>query len=185
MYADVVTIVVRATESAYDTDPDDVLAVRLYPVEDDVDASRLTDETRAWLHEGRQLRFLFEERRHFASVGAASASITFVLTMLGSGVTGVALQEVVAFIKSKVKSDADTTFHERRFRESSTEALRQEAVSAAEQALDTGSGDLEVEAAERDPHEIRLRVRRKSNGASYRVVKNADETLSVRKLGGA
>jgi hypothetical protein len=43
-------------------------------------------------------------------------------------------------------------------------------------------GDLRVESIERDEFEIRLQARRTSNDSKYRIVKNADQRMSIRRL---
>jgi hypothetical protein len=181
VYANFVEIVVRKSVSDYDEEADEVLVVRAYPADETVDAARVTQETRAWLLDGRHTRFLMDERRRYVDVGAEASSVEFVLTLLASGATGVALQEVVNFIKGRLNL-ADDDDNEQLFRETDTEDLGPQTAEAAERALGLGRGDLEIEDLERDAGEIRLSVRRRSNDARYRVARKLDGTLRIRKL---
>jgi hypothetical protein len=183
MYVNYVQIVARRSASEYDDEPVEVLAVRAYAANESVDAETITDETRKWLMDGRHSRFLFDERRRYADVGAAGSSVEFVLTLLASGAVGVGLQEVVNFIKTKIGAhDEVGDYSVRRFRETSTEDLTAEVLGEAEGALDLGRGELEATELERDQDEIRIRAQRRSADTSYRIVSNADQSLRIRKL---
>jgi hypothetical protein len=183
MYANYVQIVVRRSASEFDDEPTEVIAVRVDLGDGTLDADAVTQATRRWLLEGRHSRFLIDERRRYADVGAEAASVEYVLTLLASGVIGVALQETANFIKAKVTAqDDDREFRLRRFRETSTEDLRRDALRDAERALDLGRGELDVLDLERDSHEVRLRAQRRSDKSYYRIVCNADQTIRIRKL---
>jgi hypothetical protein len=183
MYVNFVQIVVRTSGTELEDEPVEVFALRAYAATDVVDPETITSETRRWLLDGRHSRFLFDERRRHADVGAAGSSVEFVLTLLASGAVGVGLQEVVDFIKTQIGTrDEDADYSARRFRETSTEDLRAEVLRDTERALDLGSGELEAIDLQRDQHEIRIRARRRATNTIYRIISNADQSLRIRKL---
>jgi hypothetical protein len=73
MYANFVEIVVRKSVSDYDEEADEVLVVRAYPADETVDAERMTQETRAWLLDGRRTRFFIGQCETAASARRSSA----------------------------------------------------------------------------------------------------------------
>jgi len=171
-----------ASEFADDREsPDEVVAFRAYPTEDQLDTEAITQEIRRGLLDGRHTRFLFEERRQYADVGAEASSVEFVLSLLGSGAAQVAFEQIVLFVKDKVGGGPDD-WHTKRFREASTEQLRDEALSSAERVLNLSRGDLTVVGFERGEESITLRAESRSSGRRYRVTLNADESIRVRLL---
>jgi hypothetical protein len=181
MYADVINVVVRQTDDLYGGEIDELVAVRFSPPEQELDPAAVTQAAREHAMREGFTRITFDERRSYTDAGASGSSLTFVLELLGSGATGVALQELVNFIKSRVSGASESDLAEW-FREASPDDLRDYAVSDAERALDFRRGDLEVEAFDTDRHEIRLRARSRSTRQLYRIVSNADGTLKVRRL---
>jgi hypothetical protein len=133
------------------------------------------------LLDGRHSRFLFEERRRYADVGAAGSSVQFILELLGSGVAQIALEQVYQFIKGRLGGGANDWLIER-YQHASTEQLRDQALSAAERGLGLARGDLSVLDFERGNFEITMKATSRSASQSYRITMNADETLRVRAL---
>jgi hypothetical protein len=177
--------VIRQYASAYPAEgeqPDEVVAFRAYPVADDLDAERITQEIRVWLLDGRHTRFLFEERRKYADVGAAGSSVEFVLSLLGSAAAQVALEQIVSFVRERLGGDSQDEWRRQPFRESSAEQLRDDALSTAERVLELSRGDLAVIDFDRGDHSITLKVESRSSGRRYRVTLEADESIRVRLL---
>ena len=130
MHANYVDLVVRRRPDEVDSEAAEVLAVRVFPT-DDVDAEAVTLETRRWLLDGRHTRFLFEERRRYSAIGAEASSVVFVLELLASGAVGVALQEVVSFMKGRIGAGPDEV-QANQFRRLGVDELRDETLTEAE-----------------------------------------------------
>lgn len=185
MYVNYAAAVIRqyASECPADNEqPDEVVAFRAYPADDNLDAERITEEIRVWLLDGRHARFLFEERRKYADVGAAGSSVEFILSLLGSAAAQVALDQIVSFVKQRLGGDERDDWRRQRFRESSTEELRDEALSTAERVLELSRGDLAVIDFDRGESSITLRAQSQSSERRYRVTLEADESIRVRGL---
>jgi hypothetical protein len=181
MYANFVEVVIRQTDSPFGGDVEDAITFRVDPRDEDVDAAAITQDARRWAIQRGYGRFLFEENRHFTDAGAEGASVQFVLELLAAGATGVALQEIVNFFKGRLNASDDNLFAEF-FRDSTTEELRDLALSEAERALELRRGDFELDHLDRENFEIRLRARSRSTGRVYRIAKNADGMMRLRRL---
>jgi hypothetical protein len=182
VYVNVARVVIRLHEAAYPDGPaDEIVSFRAYPDEGDFDASGVTEDTRRWLLAGRHDRFTFEERRSYTDAGAAGAGVTYIVDLLAASITGVAVHEIVDFIKRRIGAPSGGDWQRDRFRQESTERLRDEALSSAERVLDFGRGALVVSDFERGEFEITVRAEL-PNGHRFRITLNADETLRVRRL---
>src|SRR5690348_12593800 len=107
MYADVVTVVVRQTDNPYGGEIEELVAHRFSPDQGDFDPSVVTESARSEAMRRGLTRITLDEHRSYTYAGASGASVTFVLELLGSGATGVAMQELVSFIKSRLSTTDD------------------------------------------------------------------------------
>jgi len=158
-----------------------LVAVRFAPPEGDFHPDAVSQAVRSEAMRRGLTRTMLDEHRSYTDAGAAGASVTFVLELLASGATGVAMQELVNFIRTRISGDGDDSVGSA-FRDTATEDLRDYALFDAERALELPRGDMTVEGIERDEHELRLRARSRHSGHLYRVVRNADGSLRVRRL---
>jgi hypothetical protein len=177
MYADVVTVVVRPLWWRIE----ELVARRFSPPDGGLDPDAVSQAVRSEAMRRGLTRTTLDEHRSYTDAGAAGASVTFVLELLGSGATGVAMQELVNFIKARI-STADDDGMGPAFGDTPTENVRDYTLSDAERALGLPRGDLDIEGLERDDHELRLRARSRSHSHLYRVVTNADGSRRVRRL---
>jgi hypothetical protein len=181
MYADMVTVVVRQTDDPYGGEVEDLVAHRFSPRESDFDPDAVSQEVRAEAMRRGLTRTTLDERRSYTDAGASGASVTFVLELLGSGATGVAMQELLNFIKTRIsRNDHHDDGVGPAFRDTPTEDLRDYALS--ERALDLPRKVLTIEGVERDEHELRLRARSFHTKRLYKISRNADGSLRVQRL---
>jgi hypothetical protein len=183
MHADVVDVAVRQTVDRWSHEVEEVVLFRVFPDERDggVDSEGITDDVRKWvMHEGG-FPLRWEERRRYTDAGASGASLELILTLLGGGALGVAMQEVVNYVKART-GYAEADWLKEQFKHAATDQLRDEVLSDAERAFGRGRGDLKVENIDRSPHEIRIRAQSTSTGKRLLLIKNADGTSRLRNI---
>jgi len=185
MYADVVTIVVGQTSDVHSNEVEELFTETISPTEGGFDPDAVSEAARSEVVRRGFATYTFDEQRRYTEVGASGADVTFVLTLLGSGATGVAMQELLNFIKARVATTDDDENIDLALGETTIEAPTRWAVSAAERDLGLPRGDLEVEEFKRDQHKGELRARSHSRGHLYEVVWIAECSLRAKRLGDA